>query len=85
VDNLRYDAAEKRVYVGYGDEKTSAIGMVDAATNKRIDDEFKLGAHPESFQLAASGPNVYVEFARLEADRRHQSKYALDHAVAADF
>jgi DNA-binding beta-propeller fold protein YncE len=37
VDNLRYDAAEKRVYVGYGDEKTGAIAMVDAATNKRLE------------------------------------------------
>jgi DNA-binding beta-propeller fold protein YncE len=60
VDNLRYDAAEKRVYVGYGDEKTGAIGMVDAATNKRTEDEYKLGAHPESFQLAGSDPNIYV-------------------------
>lgn len=60
VDNLRYDAAEKRVYVGYGDEKTGAIAMVDAATDHRLDLEFKLGAHPESFQLASSGPNIYV-------------------------
>jgi len=66
VDNLRYDAAEKRVYVGYGDEKTGAIGMVDAVTNKRIDGEFKLGAHPESFQLAASGPNIYVNVPDLK-------------------
>lgn len=66
VDNLRYDAAEKRVYVGYGDEKAGAIGIVDAATNKRLDDEFKLGAHPESFQLAASGPNIYVNLPDLK-------------------
>jgi hypothetical protein len=66
VDNLRYDAAEKRVYVGYGDKKSGAIGMVDAATNKRLDDEFKLGAHPESFQLAASGPNIYVNLPDLK-------------------
>ena len=66
VDNLRYDAAEKRLYVGYGDDKTGAIGMVDAATNKRLDDEFKLGAHPESFQLAASGPNIYVNLPDLK-------------------
>ena len=66
VDNLRYDAAEKRLYVGYGDEKTGAIGIVDAATNKRLDDEFKLGAHPESFQLAASGPNIYVNLPDLK-------------------
>jgi len=66
VDNLRHDAAEKRLYVGYGDEKTGAIGMVDAATNKRLDDEFKLGAHPESFQLSASGPNIYVNLPDLK-------------------
>jgi DNA-binding beta-propeller fold protein YncE len=66
VDNLRYDSAEKRLYVGYGDEKTGAIGIVDAATNKRIDDEYKLGAHPESFQLAASGPNLYVNLPELK-------------------
>ena len=66
VDNLRYDAAEKRVYVGYGDHKTGAIGMVDAASNKRLDDEFKLGAHPESFQLATSNPNIYVNLPDLK-------------------
>jgi DNA-binding beta-propeller fold protein YncE len=66
VDSLRYDAAEKRVYVGYGDEKTGAIGTVDASINKRIDDEFKLGAHPEPFQLAASGPNIYVNLPDLK-------------------
>jgi hypothetical protein len=54
------------LYVGYGDEKTGAIGMVDAATNKRLDDEFKLGAHPESFQLSASGPNIYVNLPDLK-------------------
>ena len=66
VDALRYEAADKRVYVGYGDEKTGAIGMVDAATNKRLDQEFKLGAHPESFQLADSGPNIYVNLPDLK-------------------
>ena len=66
VDNLRYDAAEKRLYVGYGDEKTGAIGIIDAAGNKRLSDEFKLGAHPESFQLEASGPNIYVNLPDLK-------------------
>jgi DNA-binding beta-propeller fold protein YncE len=51
VDNLRYDAAEKRLYVGYGDEKTGAIGMVDAATNKRLQKPF--GALPAPVALAA--------------------------------
>jgi hypothetical protein len=30
VDNLRYDASTKRVYIGYGDEDAGAIGTVDA-------------------------------------------------------
>jgi DNA-binding beta-propeller fold protein YncE len=66
VDNLRYDAADKRVYVGYGDEKTGAIAMVDAATNQRLPEEFKLGAHPESFQLASPGPELYVNLPSLK-------------------
>jgi hypothetical protein len=58
VDNLRYDAANKRVYVGYGDEETEAIGAVDATSSKRTEEEYKLGAHPESFQLEAFYVNL---------------------------
>jgi hypothetical protein len=61
ADNLRYDAANKRIYVACGDdEKNSAIAAVDAMTNKRLDEVYKLGAEPESFQLEKSGPNIYV-------------------------
>jgi len=66
VDNLRFDAATKRVYVGYGDDETAAIGAVDATTNKRTDEEYKLGAHPESFQLESAGPNIYVNLPDLK-------------------
>ena len=66
VDNLRYDAATRSVYVGYGDEDAGAIAVVDAATNKRLPAEFKLGAHPESFQLETSGPNIYVNLPDLK-------------------
>ena len=66
VDNLRYDAATKRVYVGYGEDETGAIGMVDATTNERLKEEYKLGAHPESFQLEKSGPNIYVNLPDLK-------------------
>lgn len=66
VDNLRYEPEQKRVYVGYGDRKTGAIAMVDAVTNKRLEEEFKLGAHPESFQLSQSGPNIYVNLPDLK-------------------
>jgi DNA-binding beta-propeller fold protein YncE len=63
VDNLRYDAATKRLYVGYGE---GAIAMVDVTTNQRLPQEFKLGAHPESFQLEKSGPNIYVNVPTLK-------------------
>ena len=61
ADNLRYDAATKRVYVGCGNnEKTGAIATIDAMTNQRTDEEYKLGGEPESFQLEKEGPNIYV-------------------------
>jgi WD40 repeat protein len=67
ADNLRYDAANKRVYVGCGDdEKNSAIATIDATTNQRLDEEYKLGGEPESFQLEASGPNIYVNIPDLK-------------------
>ena len=67
ADNLRYDAANKRIYVGCGDgEKTSAIAAVDAVTNKRLDEVYKIGGEPESFQLEKSGPNIYVNIPELK-------------------
>jgi DNA-binding beta-propeller fold protein YncE len=67
ADNLRYDAANKRVYVGCGDdEKNSAIAAVDAMTNKRLDEVYKLGGEPESFQLEKNGPDIYVNVPDLK-------------------
>jgi len=63
---LRYDAANQRVYVGYGEDETGAIGTVDAKTNERLEEEYKLGAHPESFQLETAGPNIYVNMPDLK-------------------
>ncbi|HVA95951.1 MAG TPA: YncE family protein [Candidatus Dormibacteraeota bacterium] len=59
ADDLRYDAANKRVYVGHGDEKTGGLAGIDAMTNKVVED-YKLGAEPENFQVETSGPNIYV-------------------------
>jgi DNA-binding beta-propeller fold protein YncE len=66
VDNLRYDPATHRVYVGFGEDETGAIGMVDAASNERLPEEYKLGAHPESFQLESAGSNIYVNLPDLK-------------------
>ena len=83
VDNLRYDAAEKRVYVGYGDEKTGAIGMVDPATNKRIADE-QTGSASGVLPTSSLQPKHLCELARLEANRRRQSQHALRYSLAAN-
>jgi hypothetical protein len=67
ADNLRYDPATKRVYVGCGDdEKTGAIATVDAMTNQRLDEEYRIGGEPESFQLENAGPNIYVNIPDLK-------------------
>lgn len=56
ADNIRYDAAGKRLYIGYGN---GALGAIDAFTLKRLGD-IKLAGHPESFQLERTGPKIYV-------------------------
>lgn len=61
-DNLRYDATDERVYVGFGDGPTAGIGMIDPATDKRVG-EFTVGGHPESFQLEKSGTRIFVNIA----------------------
>jgi len=55
ADNLRYDSTHKRIYVGYG---SGAVGEIDSDGNKVAD--IRLDAHPESFQLEADGPRIYV-------------------------
>ncbi len=63
ADNVRYDPAEKRVYVAYGGDEEGGIAVIDAAIGKRLDDVAKLDAHPESFQIAASKPVIYANIA----------------------
>jgi len=84
VDNLRYDAATHRVYVGFGEDETGAIVIVDAATDERLPQEYKLGAHPESFQLESTRPNIYVNLPDFEANRSHQSHNRRRYALADD-
>jgi len=55
ADNLRYDPAHKRIYVGYG---SGGLGEIDGDGNKVAD--IKLDAHPESFQLEKNSLRIYV-------------------------
>ena len=65
ADQIRYDPVGKKVYVGYGDGEESAIGVFDAVTNKKIEPDFKIAAHPESFQLEENGPRIFVNLASI--------------------
>jgi hypothetical protein len=58
-DNMRYDAASKKVFVGFGEED-GGIAMIDPATDERVGQVYKTGGHPESFQVEASGKRIYV-------------------------
>jgi DNA-binding beta-propeller fold protein YncE len=58
-DNMRYDAASKKVFVGFGEED-GGIAMIDPATDDRVGEVYKTGGHPESFQVEASGKHIYV-------------------------
>ena len=66
TDNVRYDPAAKRVYVGHGDGPDAGIAAIDPRTNQRLEEEYKLGAHPESFQLEASGQRIFVNVPDLK-------------------
>ncbi len=56
ADNIRYDAIDRKMYVGYG---KGGMAMIDPATHKQIGD-VKLPAHPESFQLDKKNNRLYV-------------------------
>ena len=63
ADNVRYDPAEKKVYVAFGGDEGGGIAVIDAASGKRLEDVAKLDAHPESFQIATSKPVIFANIA----------------------
>jgi DNA-binding beta-propeller fold protein YncE len=56
TDNLRYDEATKRVFVGI----VGGIGMIDAVTEAHVGDLKGSGGHTESFQLEKNGSRVFA-------------------------
>jgi DNA-binding beta-propeller fold protein YncE len=47
ADDVRYDSADQKIFVGYGE---GGIAIIDAVKHEKIAD-IKLPAHPEGFQL----------------------------------
>jgi DNA-binding beta-propeller fold protein YncE len=56
ADNVRSDAGNGRLYVGYG---TGALAVIDPAQMRRLAD-VKLPGHPEAFALEGGGASIYV-------------------------
>ena len=56
ADNVRYDAGQNQIYVGYGE---GALGILDATTGQQLAD-IPLRGHPESFRLEESGTRVFL-------------------------
>jgi DNA-binding beta-propeller fold protein YncE len=56
ADNVRYDAAARRFWVGYGE---GGLAAIDPESGKQLAD-VKLEAHPESFQLETKGKRIFV-------------------------
>jgi DNA-binding beta-propeller fold protein YncE len=58
-DNIRYDPASGRAYVGYGTGDRSALGVIDVDKGAKVAD-IELSGHPESFQLESDGNRIFV-------------------------
>jgi YVTN family beta-propeller protein len=56
ADNIRFDATDKRLVVGYGG---GALATIDPATHKTVA-AYPLKAHPESFQIDAARDRIFV-------------------------
>ncbi len=56
ADNVRYDSASKRIYVGFG---SGGIGIINAVDGKQVG-SIKLAAHPEAFELERQGHRIFV-------------------------
>lgn len=56
ADNLRFDVAAGKLYVGHGD---GALGVIDPGSMKVVA-EIPLPGHPESFRLEEGGPRIFV-------------------------
>ena len=63
ADNVRIDAAGRRVIVGYG---KGALAVIDPAARRKIAD-VPLKAHPEGFQLDPESGRVFVNLPNAHA------------------
>jgi DNA-binding beta-propeller fold protein YncE len=74
ADDIRYDAAKKLIFVGYG-SGGGGMGVLDAMTGSELG-TIKLRGHAEAFEVENGGARIYVnvpeakEIAVADWDRR---------------
>src|SRR5260370_17638479 len=56
ADNIRVDAAAKRVFIGYG---SGGLAVIDPSTRSKVGD-ISLKAHPESFHIDPDKSQIFV-------------------------
>jgi YVTN family beta-propeller protein len=56
ADNIRFDAASNRLFIGYG---SGALAIIDPATRSKVGD-VPLKAHPEGFQIDPASSQIFV-------------------------
>jgi len=56
ADNVRVDIGRKKVFIGYG---RGSLAEIDPISRTKVAD-IPLGAHPEAFNLDASGTRIFV-------------------------
>ena len=63
ADNLRYDPAEKLVYVSYKE----GIGLIDTKTLERLPTVYRFPEQPESYRLETNGPRIFVNLPKASS------------------
>jgi hypothetical protein len=56
ADNVRYDEAARKIFVGFG---SGGIAIINASDGKQVG-SIKLSAHPEAFELEKRGRRIFV-------------------------
>jgi WD40 repeat protein len=56
ADNVRFDDAAEKIYVGFG---SGGMGIINSADGKQVG-SIKLAAHPEAFELERTGKRIFV-------------------------
>ena len=59
ADNIRFDPSTNLLYVGYGEENQSGIGIINTSTNMIIG-HIALRGHPEAFSIEENGTSIFA-------------------------